>query len=462
MAVKIVRDSKFRHVFGDAQKAKFEDLRLANKATESCGVRGNSLYFAFGWESGGGGSLAVVDINNPRRLPRDQALITGHSGAILDFEFCPFDDSMLISASEDSTVKLWQIPEGGLKGHLKEPLVDLKGHGKKVSFCAWNPVASSIIATTSFDQTVKCWNVSEQAEAFNVDMPDLCMSFKWNYTGTLLGATCKDKKLRIIDPRVGSIVAEGKVHSGAKAAKVEWMGNASETDSWNEFCTTGFSKEAERQIHIWDLRTFGGEGDAECEPVTQLILDEGTGALYPTFDRDTQMLYVAGKGDANVRYFEWDRESKQCYFISQFGSTAPQKGFDFLPKRCCDVSKHEIMRGMKVSSTAMELISFKVPRKSDQFQDDLFPDAVSGEPSMTPDEWIGKAEARPPPRVSMKPGEGSQSPKKAGGGGMAIVSVKDLKKELAEAKERIKALEKENEALKKQVTELGGAPAPGA
>ena len=38
----------------------------------------------------------------------------------MDFEFSPFDDHLLLSASEDLTMKLWQIPSDGLKQHLKD------------------------------------------------------------------------------------------------------------------------------------------------------------------------------------------------------------------------------------------------------------------------------------------------------------------------------------------------------
>ena len=71
--------------------------------------------------------------------------------------------------------------------------------------------------------------------------------------------------------------------------------------------TTGFSSQAERQIGIWDMRNFssnsGGAartsngsaygGVSETVGNLELInLDQGTGALYPTYDPDTRMLYI--------------------------------------------------------------------------------------------------------------------------------------------------------------------------
>eukprot|EP00747_Dinoflagellata_sp_TGD_P167367 gnl/TRDRNA2_/TRDRNA2_191646_c0_seq1.p1 gnl/TRDRNA2_/TRDRNA2_191646_c0~~gnl/TRDRNA2_/TRDRNA2_191646_c0_seq1.p1 ORF type:complete len:462 (+),score=126.17 gnl/TRDRNA2_/TRDRNA2_191646_c0_seq1:27-1388(+) len=451
---KVVRDSKFRHVFGEASKQKYEDLRLSTKTTESTGIRGNSKLVAIAWESGGGGTLAVFPSTKFGRMAHDMPLITGHSGAILDFEFNPFDDNMLITASEDLTMKLWSVPDEGLKQHLKEPLCTLEGHGKKVSFSTFNRSAANIVASASFDLTCRVWNLTEQEEAFKIEVPEQVMALKWNYTGHLLAATCKDKKMRIIDPRQKAIAATCKIHEGVKASKVEWIGSATAPDECNKIITTGFSQQAERQVGIWDMRHFDQE---DAQPLNLLVLDQGTGALFPTFDEGTNMLYIAGKGDGNVRYFEMTSEDPYLHYISQFGTTTPQKGFDFLPKRCMNTSVHEIMRGLKLESTAIQPIFFKVPRKSEAFQEDLYPACQAGVPAMSADDWCAGAEAKIPVNCSMKPGESSPTPKaQAASASVGVVSVKDLKKQLADAQAKIQELEKENAALKAEVATLKG------
>jgi len=40
--------------------------------------------------------------------------------------------------------------------------------------------------------------------------------------------------------------------------------------------------------------------------------------MLPFFDADTNMLYLAGKGDTNIRYFEIDDEPPYQYFVNQF------------------------------------------------------------------------------------------------------------------------------------------------
>lgn len=451
MAKGIVRDSKFRHVFAEELKQKYEDLRPSSKASETLGIRGNSKFFALAWESGGGGTLAVIPNSRFGRLARDIPLIAGHSGGILDFEFNPFNDNMVMTASEDTYVKVWQIPDGGLTEHLREPLATLSGHTKKVSFCTWNPVADCITASTAFDHTVRIWDVGEQEEIFKVDVPDQVMSMKWSPFGNLISVTSKDKKMRIIDPRTMAFVAETKIHDGAKASKVEWLGggpgNPAEQDS--RIMTTGFSASAERQLAIWDMRMFGPE---DTEALNLLCLDQGTGALFPFYDPGTNMVYIAGKGDGNVRYFELTNEDPWIYFISQYGSQKPQKGFTFIPKRCVDVSHHEVAKGLKLEANSVIPISFRVPRKSDTFQEDLYPDCVSGAPSVPAAEWAaGDSEVRPMTRrmsADMAADVPAAAAAKASPG---VMSVKELKASLAEALTRVETLEKENELLKAEL-----------
>ena len=46
--------------------------------------------------------------------------------------------------------------------------------------------------------------------------------------------------------------------------------------------------------------------------------------MLPFFDADTNMLYLAGKGDTNIRYFEIDDEPPYQYFVNQFIGKEPR------------------------------------------------------------------------------------------------------------------------------------------
>jgi coronin-1B/1C/6 len=59
------------------------------------------------WNSKGGGVIAVMKAFEFKKLEADIALIKGHAGPVVDFEFSPYNDSLLATASQDGTVKLW-------------------------------------------------------------------------------------------------------------------------------------------------------------------------------------------------------------------------------------------------------------------------------------------------------------------------------------------------------------------
>ena len=45
-------------------------------------------------------------------------------------------------------VKIWQIPEDGLKESLNTPIVDLVYHQRRVGLIEWHPTASNILISS--------------------------------------------------------------------------------------------------------------------------------------------------------------------------------------------------------------------------------------------------------------------------------------------------------------------------
>lgn len=78
----------------------------------------------------------------------------------MDIAWNPFDEYMIASCSEDCMVKIWNIPEGGLKENLSEPIVNLSGHQRKIGHIQWHPTAENILASSGFDNIIIIWNVA--------------------------------------------------------------------------------------------------------------------------------------------------------------------------------------------------------------------------------------------------------------------------------------------------------------
>lgn len=56
------------------------------------------------------------------------------------------------------------------------------------------------------DNQVVVWNVGTGEVLVHIDShPDIVYSASWNWDGSQLLTTCKDKKMRLIDPRTGTV-----------------------------------------------------------------------------------------------------------------------------------------------------------------------------------------------------------------------------------------------------------------
>jgi hypothetical protein len=51
---------RFRHLFGELHKEKYENIRNSGVNMEANGVKGNANYIAMAWKSSGGGKLAIL------------------------------------------------------------------------------------------------------------------------------------------------------------------------------------------------------------------------------------------------------------------------------------------------------------------------------------------------------------------------------------------------------------------
>lgn len=389
---RVVRSSKFRHVFGQASKPEeqYQELRVTRSAWDSNFIKANPKFFAVAWESAGGGSVAVVRHEETGKVSQtNPPLLSAHKRAVLDFDWHPFNDHILASVSEDANVMLWKIPEGGVTKTITDPVQTLSGHKRNVGTANFNPVASHVLATSSNDGTVKLWDVEKGSNIFTVEgHTDIVQSVDWNHNGSQIATTCKDKKARVFDPRQNSIAYEVVCHQGVKGSRVCWMKD--------KILTVGFSKSSEREFNIFDPR----QG---AEPIAHLNIDTSSGGIMPFFDRDTSILYLAGKGDGNIRYYEIVDEAPYFYYLSEYKSPTPQKGICFMPKRALNVSECEVARALKLHVNKVEPISFRVPRKSDIFQDDLYPDTYAGEPALSLEQWSKGSNAEPKTR-SLAPG----------------------------------------------------------
>lgn len=293
------------------------------------------------WESGGGGAFAVIPLAQRGRVPELIPLFRGHTAAVLDTDWSPFNDSLIASGSDDGKVFIWTVPdnfslltEGDEEPKDVDPVSKLAGHTRKVGHVLWHPTAENVLASSSGDYSVKLWDINTGSPNLTLKHADIVQSMSWSSNGSLLVTTSRDKKIRVWDARQEKAAAEVPGHGGAKNSRAVWLTGV----DGDRFATTGFSKMSDRQLGLWDMKTMsdGPVGDFQ-------MLDSISGVCMPFWDAGTQCLYLAGKGDGNIRYYEYSNED--FIYLSEYKSGDPQRGIAFLPKR--GVAVCSLARGRK-------------------------------------------------------------------------------------------------------------------
>jgi coronin-1B/1C/6 len=298
---------------------------------------------------------------------------------------------------------VWKVPEGfSLHTDAEEPAdvaptLRLTGHLRKVGHVLFNPAAENVLASASGDFSVKLWDVEAGQAKLSLKHKDTVQSLCWNAEGSQLVTTSRDKKLRVWDVRQEKPAHEVAGHEGAKNSRAVWLGEH------DRFATTGFSRMSDRQLALWDARN-PGKG-----PMGGFItLDSISGVCMPFWDDGTQCLYLAGKGDGNIRYFEYENDKFE--YLSEYKSAEPQRGVAFMPKRGVNLHDNEVLRCFKtVNDSYIQPVSFIVPRRAEMFQSDIYPPATGSKPGVSATEWFNGKTAMAP-KISLESVYDGQEP----------------------------------------------------
>ncbi|XP_028164826.1 coronin-7 isoform X12 [Ostrinia furnacalis] len=365
------------------------DICVGSYQTYGNNICASAAFMAFNWEHVGS-SMAVLPLDDCGRKSKTMPLLHAHSDTITDMEFSPFHDGLLLTGSQDSLVKVWHIPPEGLKESLSTPECTLSQKQRRVENVGFHPVADGLIHVASGHE-LALWDLTKQKEAFvNRDHAEVIQSTSWKKDGRLLATSCKDKKVRVIDPRAASPILEvANSHQNIKDSRVVWLGDQ------DRILTTGFDSARLRQIMIRDIRNLS-------QTQKTLELDCSTGILMPLFDADTNMLFLAGKGDTTILYMELtDREP---YLIEGLRHSGEQtKGACLVPKRALRVMEGEVNRVLQLTGSSVVPIMYQVPRKSyREYHADLYPDTSGCMTYLSAPMWLDNQDY-PVPNISLHP-----------------------------------------------------------
>lgn len=144
----------------------------------------------------------------------------GHAAAINEVALSR-DGDLMISASDDNTVRVW-VPI------IKGEFLSIKAHSAAVRSACFNPVNSSQFATCSNDKCIKIWSVQHcktKTNATKFKSHDFITSFtnhnnwvrsvRYSQDGRLLCSAADDKTVRVYDLRSNSCTHTLSCDSGS-------------------------------------------------------------------------------------------------------------------------------------------------------------------------------------------------------------------------------------------------------
>ncbi|XP_029940408.1 coronin-2A [Salarias fasciatus] len=360
------RRPTFRHAIGKPSPRErcFDGVPITRGVHDNHYCSVNPRFVAVVTECSGGGSFLVLPVHHTGRVDPLLPRVCGHSGRVLDVKWNPFDDFCVASCSEDCTVKIWDIPVCGVQQNLVQSRKTLIGHSRRVGLIEWHPTAENLLLSSAYDYKVLLWDVSLIGAVIRspvrvVLMPihhrypseALLLSVSFSGDGSRLAVASKDRRVRVLDPRKGKIlqVSSAKLH---KANKVLYIGGS------KILLSTGSSPWNHRQIILWNP-------DDLSRPLFEEEVDVSAGVLFPFYDPDTRMLYLAGKGDGNIRSYELSADEPRISFLTEFRSLLPQKGLGVMPTRGLDHTSCEVFRFYRLipMKHLVEPLSVIVPRK---------------------------------------------------------------------------------------------------
>ncbi|XP_042294442.1 coronin-7-like [Sceloporus undulatus] len=367
--------SRFRHAEAKVSRreAWVGDIRGACPASAGNPIKASCRWIAFSTEAAG--VLGFVPLESRNGGKRAVSQLCCHSDVVKDLDFSPFDEQLLATGSADESIKVWRLPDGDQE-LPSPPHVTLGTKGGPVDTVLFHPTADGVLASGA-QRTVKVWDVERQETLTELEChEDQVQSLAWSLDGSLLGTSCKDKKLRVFDPRSKPTACQSvEAHANAKDSRLIWI-NA-------EGCllSVGFNQVREREVRLWDTRRFGSS-------LASITLDASPRALIPLFDPNTGLLVLAGKGENVLSCYEVLPGQPALTEVNQCRTEAKSQGVAQIPKLMLDIMACEVMRVLQLTKCNIVPISYVVPRKSTQeFHQDLFPDCTGNVPAASAQSW---------------------------------------------------------------------------
>lgn len=420
--------SKYSIINGEEITKCFIHFGMKETRTEGNLLAVNQKFIAAQWEGGAYTGIAIFDKFHPIDVPPQIPIIRAHNNAnINDLKWDPFIPNLLASASDDGTVKFWQIPKDGIRQDIEKEKGIYKDHGKRVLFLQFHPSSADIVASADSTNKINVWNL--QGKTY-ISMPakNTVSSLEWNYNGSLIGCMLKDKYSYLYDIRGQKEVCKSKGFNSLTTQKMCFVSD-------DCFIISG-TENGKRQINLYDMR----KPDSS---VSNIVLDNFSSVMRPFYDYDINCIFVPST-DRDI-HFVTIKGGKLAFLHGRYDFKEDNTYYTFEDKRYVDLNMNEMTRMYRYNKKTLRMTSIKIPRKTNVFDPELYPDTFSGESALTVDEWMSGVDKEPIKRSIKDIGTLDITKKNT------ITEEKDPYEGIP-LEQQLKMLQDENEEIKKNIS----------
>jgi len=212
----------------------FFDLKIATHVNEGPEIAASADFWGCSW-SGGGGPVYVSKHSAVGKVEPDCPVINGHSSAVHDICFSPYESNVLATASADCSVKIWSLSTDQDAPLVSQSAEDakqcIKGFGSGVRTAKFHPTVRNLLACTTLDRKIHMHCVESGSEVYSTQVggddslstdAGIC-NLSFNGSGSLFAVSCKDKSVRVLDPRTnGSKPVQSVTGTLGRNLRVEW------------------------------------------------------------------------------------------------------------------------------------------------------------------------------------------------------------------------------------------------
>ncbi|KAL8761786.1 MAG: hypothetical protein Q9184_002147, partial [Pyrenodesmia sp. 2 TL-2023] len=208
------------------------------------------------------GQIVIYDVNRPGV---ELARLHEHSRQVHRVAFNPFQGALLLSGSQDATIRLWDLRALAREESVTtcQSIYKYPGNNEGVRDVRWSPTEGVEFATCTDNGVVQRWDLRKaNAPLLKINAHEkTCYSIDWHPDGKHLASGGADKNIKIWDfsstdrrMRASWQLRAPKPILNIRWRPAVWRQEEGAPGLWNSTQLATSYDNQDPRVHIWDLR----------------------------------------------------------------------------------------------------------------------------------------------------------------------------------------------------------------